>query len=55
MPKNSLEFGSFICDYCLPAVQSILLVIGHKVGATHSYFSSAADVYRFYGLFAVGE
>jgi hypothetical protein len=33
-------------------VESVLLFIAHKAGQTHSYFSSAADVYRWYGLFA---
>jgi glutamate dehydrogenase len=34
-------------------VDGVLLVIGHKIGTTHSYFTGTPDVYRWYGMYAV--
>ncbi|RYG47819.1 hypothetical protein EON67_08190 [archaeon] len=36
-------------------VESVLLVIGHRAGSTHSYFSATPDVYRWYGMYAVNK
>ena len=35
--------------------ESILLLIGHRVGSTHSYFTGTSDVYRWIGLYAVAK
>lgn len=36
-------------------VDAVLLVIGHRAGTTHSYFTGTPLVYRWYGMYAVSK
>lgn len=37
------------------AVEGLLLMVGHKLGSTHSFFSGLPDIYRWHGMYAVAK
>lgn len=42
-----------LCAYVLVQVDGVLLLLGHRVGTTHSLFSSMPNVYRYLGMYCV--